>query len=122
MPQLIRQIHMDLMRIDQAPGFVPQRIQLPFAVIADIHNARGLIHAPAFQEDRHEELAHPVGAGRQMRLFPCLYGVKEQQGISFIKCLICKTDQIGNNLPRFAVIDPLDRLIARVGYFFSIFR
>ncbi len=51
-----------------------------------------------------------------MRLFPGLDRVKEQQGISLIKDLVRKADQIGNNFPSLAVIDPLDRLIARVRY------
>ena len=122
MPQLVGEIHMNLMRVYQTAGLIPQRLLFFLAVFADVHNLWRLVNAFAVFEDWNEKFAHGVGARREVCLFPCLDRIEEQKGILLIELFIHETDQICDNLASLLVIDSLDGLVARIGNLFCIFR
>ena len=79
---------MNLMRVYQTAGLIPQRLLFFLAVFADVHNLWRLVNAFAVFEDWNEKFAHGVGARREVCLFPCLDRIEEQKGILrlFIFC------------------------------------
>ena len=108
MPQLVGEIYMDLMRVYQTAGLIPQRLLFFLAVFADVHNLRRLVNAFAVFEDWNEKFAHGVGARCEVCLLPGLDRVEEQKGILLIELFIHETDQICDNLASLLVIDSLD--------------
>ena len=113
---------MNLMRVYQTAGLIPQRRLFFLAVFADVHNLWRLVNTFAVFEDWNEKFAHGVGARREVCLFPCLDRIEEQKGILLIELFIHETDQICDNLASLLVIDSLDGLVARIGNLFCIFR
>ena len=99
---------MNLMRVYQTAGLIPQRLLFFLAVFADVHNLWRLVNAFAVFEDWNEKFAHGVGARREVCLFPCLDRIEEQKGILLIELFIHETDQICDNLASLLVIDSLD--------------
>lgn len=95
---------MNLMRVYQTAGLIPQRLLFFLAVFADVHNLWRLVNAFAVFEDWNEKFAHGVGARREVCLFPCLDRIEEQKGILLIKLFIHETDQICDNLASLLVI------------------
>ena len=57
MVQLVGQIHVNLMRIDQTFGLLPEGIFLSGADVADLHDGWRSVDACALLENRNEELA-----------------------------------------------------------------
>ena len=120
MPQFVGKIHMNLMRVDQTFGFIPQGIQLLLAVLPDLHDLRGVVDALTILEDRNQNFTHGIASGRQMSLLPGLNRVKEKQRIILVKDLIYQANQICDDLAAFLVIDSADGLIARIGYLLGV--
>lgn len=56
-----------------------------------------------------------------MCLFPGFHRIKEKKGIILIINLIHETNQISNDFSAFFVVDPADRLVARVRDLLRIF-
>ena len=60
--QPVTEIHIHLVGVDQTPGFIPQGIQLPLAIGADVHDLRGFVDTPAVFEYLGHHLAHYIGS------------------------------------------------------------
>ena len=73
-PQLIGQIHIDLMGIYKALGLLPESVKFLLAVCLYVHYLWRTVDTLAVLEYGNQQFAHGVGSGSQQGLLPGLDG------------------------------------------------
>lgn len=121
-PERFGEIHINLLRIYQTPGFIPERIQLPGTVVPDIHDGRRCVDTFPVFEDRNKQFADSKTAACQPGLFPGGYRVKNHQRFAVIIMFIGQGNQVGFDFSGVFVVKTENGFIARVGDLFNIFR
>ena len=92
--QLLRKIHVNLLRICKTSGFIPERVLLFLAVGAKFHNRRRSIHTFSFFDYRNKKLAKLVGSSEDLRLFPGINRFKDDHGFFRIKVFVFEADKV----------------------------
>ena len=113
--ELLGKIDIHLMRVVETSGFLPERILLLQAVVADFHRRTGLIDALSVQEERRQHLAEGEFAGLKRCFLPGLHRVKEKQRLLFAEVLIGKADEIRLDLMTVLFVDTVNLLVAGIG-------
>ena len=119
--KFVRQIHVNLMGIDQTPGLIPECFLLLAADLLYHHNGRRRIDTFALLEDRYQQFPQDVRAALDFCFFLGFHRIKDDHIFRFIESFIGQTDQICADLAVFFVVDPVDGLIARVCHLFCVF-
>ena len=113
--ELLGKIDIHLMRVVETSGFLPERILLLQAVVADFHRRTGLIDALSVQEERRQHLAESEFAGLKRCFLPGLHRVKEKQRLLFAEVLIGKADEIRLDLMTVLFVNAVNLLVAGIG-------
>ena len=112
---------MDLGGIDETLRFIPDRLFFFCTDITDLHDTGRFIDTVAVLEDGHKELPHGITSAGELRFFPGLQRIEDRHVPGGVKGLVIQADQIRTDLARVVVIDPVDRLAARVRDLFRVF-
>lgn len=115
------EIYINLLRINETSGFIPQCILLLFAIVTELHNRWRLVNALTTFDHRNKELAELVGSSKNLGLFPGVNRIEDHHSFFRIEFLICKADQIGLDLAGLLAVDTVYSLVARVGNLFCVF-
>ena len=78
-PELIGEVHMHLVRVHKTAGFIPERVQFFPAVRLNVHDRGRFVNAFSIFKYRNHQITEMIGVGSQVRLFPGLDGIEEQQ-------------------------------------------
>ena len=71
------EIYINLLRINETSGFIPQCVLLLFAVVAEFHDRWRLVNALTIFNYRNKELTEFVGSAKNLGLFPGVNRVEE---------------------------------------------
>ena len=115
------EIYINLLRINETSGFIPQCVLLLFAVVAEFHDRWRLVNALTIFNYRNKELTEFVGSAKNLGLFPGVNRVEDHHSFFRIEFLICKADQIGLDLAGLLAVDTVYSLVARVGNLLCVF-
>ena len=113
--QLSGEVDVDLVRVDETSGFLPEGVLLFQALLADVHGLGEVVDALAVLEQRDHEFPKFEFAGFEFRLLPGLSGIEEHQ-----RALVGEADQVGDDLVACLFIDTVDLLVAGVGDFLGV--
>lgn len=91
------------------------------AVFCDFPDRWRFIDTFSVSEDRNQNFAHRIRAARKSGLFPGVFRIEEQKVFAGIEGFICKADEVGLDFSGGFIINPVNRLVARIGNFFCVF-
>ena len=118
--QLSGEVDVDLVRVDETSGFLPEGVLLFQALLADVHGLGEVVDALAVLEQRDHEFPKFEFAGFEFRLLPGLSGIEEDQRTLIGESLFLEADQVGDDLVACLFIDTVDLLVAGVGDFLGV--
>ena len=118
--QLPGQVDIDLVRVDETSGFLPERILLRQALLADVHGLGRSVDAFAVDEQRDQQVSELEFARFESGLLPRLCRVEEDQRALGREGLFLQADQVGDDLVAGLFIYTVDLLVSGVRDLFGV--
>ena len=111
-----------MLRICETFCFIPDSIELFFAVITDFHHAWRIINTFAVFKHRNKQLTKCIGICTYFCLFPGFLRVENDHIFTLVKRFVGKTDQIGTDLSGRFAVNTVDRFVSRIRDLLNVFR
>ena len=107
-------IHVNLLRVGESSGLIPESALLLLADCAKLHDGWRCVDTFSFFNNWNQKFTNLIGTTQDLGLLPGVNRVKYYHSFIWVQLLVSKTDQISFNLACGLAVNTIYCLISRV--------